>query len=78
MEHKIENPFEWEGHEVEALLATESGGGTEKELCIVSVVRTEGPVSFYRIKEAGEDPADFENWLEAVDYYNCIGEQKAQ
>lgn len=72
MESKIKNPFEWEGHEVEAMLATESGKDGEKELCIVSVIRMDGPAAFYRVKERGEDPADFENWLEAVDYYNCI------
>lgn len=74
MEHKIENPFEWEGHEVEAMLATASSADGEKELCIVSVVRQEGPAAFYRVKERGEDPVNFENWMEAVDYYNCIGE----
>ena len=41
-------------------------------MCIVSVIRMDGPAAFYRVKERGEDPADFENWLEAVDYYNCI------
>lgn len=75
MKTEIENPFEWEGREVETILATYSDEETEKELCIVSVVRREGPASFYRVKEEGEDPADFEGWLEAVDYYNCIGKE---
>lgn len=72
MGNKIENPFEWEGREVEALLATECSAGREKELCIVSVIQQEGPAAFYRVKEETEDPVDFENWLEAVDYYNSI------
>ena len=75
MKTEIENPFEWEGREVETILATYSDEETEKELCIVSVVRREEPASFYRVKEEGEDPADFEGWLEAVDYYNCIGKE---
>lgn len=74
MEHRIENPYEWEGQEVEAILATHSGQDGEKELCLVSVVRIEGPAAFYRVRERGEAPAEFENWLEAVNYYNCIGE----
>lgn len=74
LSHKIEDPFTWDGHEVEALLATESGYGSSKELVAVTVVRTEGkPEAFYRVKEAGQKNADFESWLEAVDYYNCIG-----
>lgn len=74
LSHKIEDPFIWDGHEVEALLATESGYGSNKELVAVTVVRTEGkPEAFYRVKEAGQKNADFESWLEAVDYYNCIG-----
>lgn len=82
MEHKekdtaqrISDPFSWDGHETEAMLAYESGNRTAKELVAVARVRAEGsPEAFYRVKEAGEKPVDFENWLEAVDYYNCIGE----
>ena len=71
--HKITDPFTWDGHEVEALLVTESGNGTSKELVAVTVIRTDGtPEAFYRVKEAGEVPADFTSWLEAVDYYNYI------
>lgn len=73
LSHKIEDPFAWDGHEAEALLATQSRYGSSKELVAVTVIRTEGePEAFYRVKEAGEKPADFKNWLEAVDYYNCI------
>lgn len=72
MEHKIENPFEWEGQENEALLATESSKDGEKELCIVSVIRQERPEAFYRVKERGKEEVDFEKWLEAVDHYNSI------
>lgn len=43
MKTEIENPFEWEGREVETILATYSDEETEKELCIVSVVRREEP-----------------------------------
>lgn len=79
LSHKIEDPFAWDGHEVEALLATQSGYGSSKELLAVTVIRTEGePEAFYRVKEAGEKPADFKNWLEAVDYYNCIGGQQIE
>lgn len=77
MAHRIADPFQWDGHETEALLATESGNGTSKELVAVTIIRTEGaPEAFYRVKEAGEVPADFTNWLEAVDYYNCIDNSK--
>ena len=72
MEQKIENPIEWEGHEVEAMLATESDRECDKELCIVSVVRKEGPASFYRVKKRAEKPVNFKNWLKAVEYYNAI------
>lgn len=72
MNHKIENTFKWEGYEVEAMLAASSCLENDKELCIVSVVRQEGPVAFYRVKERGEEPVNFENWMEAVDYYNTI------
>ena len=70
MGKRIEAPFSWDGHEAETLLACD---GT-KELAAVVVVKTEGkPEAFYRVKEAGQKNADFESWLEAVDYYNCIG-----
>lgn len=69
MGKRIEDPFSWDRHETEALLACD---GT-KELTAVVIVKAEGqPEAFYRVKEAGEVPADFTNWLEAVDYYNCI------
>ena len=66
----IENAAEWLGHEVEALLATESGRNEDKELCIVSVVKEDGPKSFYRVKRRGEEPEDFAEWVEAVECYN--------
>lgn len=73
-EQRISDPFSWDGHETEAMLACESGNGTAKELVAVVRVRVEGrPEAFYRVKEAGQKNADFESWLEAVDYYNCIG-----
>lgn len=72
MAQRIPDPFSWDGHETETLLACD---GT-KEMAAVVVVKTEGePEAFYRVKEAGEKPADFTNWLEAVDYYNCIGQE---
>lgn len=76
-EQRISDPFSWDGHETEAMLACESGNGTAKELVAVVRVRAEGrPEAFYRVKEAGQKNADFESWLEAVDYYNCIEEEK--
>lgn len=73
MAQRIPDPFNWDGHETETLLACD---GT-KELAAVVIVRAEEkPEAFYRVKEAGQKNADFENWLEAVDYYNCIGEMK--
>lgn len=74
MESRIADPFSWEGHEAETLLVCESGSGRAKELVAVVTVKTEGrPEAFYRVREAGEKDVDFESWLEAVDYYNCIG-----
>lgn len=77
-EQRISDPFSWDGHETEAMLACESGNGTAKELVAVVRVRAEGrPEAFYRVKEAGQkNAADFKSWLEAVDYYNCIKEEK--
>lgn len=76
-EQRISDQFSWDGHETEAMLACESGNGTAKELVAVVRVRAEGrPEAFYRVKEAGQKNADFESWLEAVDYYNCIEEEK--
>ena len=74
MGKRIEDPDSWDGHEVETLLACD---GT-KELAAVTTVKAEGkPEAFYRVKEAGQkNAADFESWLEAVDYYNCIKEEK--
>lgn len=67
MGKRIEDPFSWDGHEVEALLACDGA----KELAAVTTVKAEGkPEAFYRVKEAGQENADFESWLEAVDYYN--------
>lgn len=79
MGKRIEDPFSWDGHEVETLLVCESGSGSgrAKELVAVVTVKTEGrPEAFYRVREAGEKDVDFESWLEAVDYYNCIEEEK--
>lgn len=74
MKSRIADPFSWDGHETETLLACESGSGRAKELVAVVTVKTEGrPEAFYRVREAGEKDVDFESWLEAVDYYNCIG-----
>lgn len=74
MESRIADPFSWDGHEAETLLVCESGSGRAKELVAVVIVKTEGrPEAFYRVREAGEKDVDFESWLEAVDYYNCIG-----
>lgn len=76
MESRIADPFSWDGHEAETLLVCESGSGSgrAKELVAVVTVKTEGkPEAFYRVREAGEKDVDFESWLEAVDYYNCIG-----
>jgi hypothetical protein len=74
MKSRIADPFSWDGHEAETLLACESGSGRAKELVAVVTVKTEGrPEAFYRVREAGEKDVDFESWLEAVDYYNCIG-----
>lgn len=74
MESRIADPFSWDGHEAETLLVCESGSGRAKELVAVVTVKTEGrPEAFYRVREAGEKDVDFESWLEAVDYYNCIG-----
>lgn len=73
MSHKITEPIEWYGHETEALLATESSKAVDKELVIVTVVREGKPEAFYRVRGRGKKPADFTNWLEAVDCYNCIG-----
>lgn len=70
MGHKIENPAEWIGHEIEALLATESSKEAEKELCIVSTVKEDGPISFYRVKKRGEETEEFTEWVEAVECYN--------
>ena len=72
MGKRIEDPDSWDGHEVETLLACD---GT-KELVAVTTVKAEGkPEAFYRVKKAGQkNAADFESWLEAVDYYNCIEE----
>lgn len=54
MGNKIENPAEWIGHEIEESLVTDSsGGGVEKELCIVSTVNEDRPTSFYRVKKRG-------------------------
>ena len=71
MGKRIEDPDSWDGHEVETLLACD---GT-KELAAVTTVKAEGkPEAFYRVKEAGQkNAAEFKSWLEAVDYYNCIG-----
>ena len=76
MGKRIEDPDSWDGHEVETLLACD---GT-KELVAVTTVKAEGkPEAFYRVKKAGQNnAADFESWLEAVDYYNCIEEEKRQ
>ena len=77
MESRIADPFSWDGHEAETLLVCESGSGRAKELVAVVIVKTEGrPEAFYRVREAGEKDVDFESWLEAVDYYNCIEEEK--
>lgn len=76
MESRIADPFSWDGHEAETLLVCESGSGSgrAKELVAVVIVKTEGrPEAFYRVRETGEKDVDFESWLEAVDYYNCIG-----
>lgn len=74
MESRIADPFSWDGHEAETLLVCESGSRRAKELVAVVIVKTEGrPEAFYRVREAGEKDVDFESWLEAVDYYNCIG-----
>lgn len=70
--YKIENPAEWVGHEVEALLACQSGGGRNKELCAVIVVRNGKPEAFYRVKSAGAKVQDFSNWEKAVASFNCI------
>lgn len=70
MGNKIENPAEWIGHEIEASLATDSSGGVEKELCIVSTVNEDRPISFYRVKKRGEKTEDFTEWVEAVECYN--------
>ncbi len=67
---------EFIGHEVESILALDDSAG--KELVIVSVI-TEGdtiPKSFYRVKERGSEPVDYEEWYAAVDYYNCIEETR--
>ena len=74
--YKIENPTEWVGHEVEALLACQSGDGKDKELCAVTVVRNGKPEAFYRVKCAGskvrDKAQDFTNWKKAVDAFNHI------
>lgn len=36
-EQRISDPFSWDGHETEAMLACESGNGTAKELVAVAV-----------------------------------------
>lgn len=74
MKKRIEDPFSWDGHEVEALLACDGA----KELAAVTTVKAEGkPEAFYRVKGAGQETAaDFKSWLEAVDYYNCNEEEK--
>lgn len=73
MRKRIEDPFSWDGHEVEALLACDGA----KELAAVTTVKAEGkPEAFYRVKGAGQENTDFKSWLEAVDYYNCIEEEK--
>ena len=54
-EQRISDPFSWDGHETEAMLACESGNGTAKELVAVVRVRVEGrPEAFYRVKEAAQ------------------------
>ena len=66
---------EFIGHETESILALDDSVG--KELVIVSVI-TAGdtiPKSFYRVKERGCEPVDYEEWYAAVDYYNCIAEK---
>lgn len=66
---------EFIGHETESILALDDSAG--KELVIVSVI-TAGdtiPKSFYRVKERGCEPVDYEEWYAAVDYYNCIAEK---
>lgn len=74
MAQRIENPAEWYGHETEELLAIDDGAG--KELVVVAAIKNEAePVAFYRVKERGQEPVEFTNWLEAVDYYNCIGDK---
>lgn len=74
--YKIENPAEWVGHEVEALLACQSGDGRNKELCTVTIVRNGKPEAFYRVRCTGAKVQDkvqvFSNWKKAVDAFNCI------
>lgn len=72
----IDNPAEWKGHEIEALLATDGSGKLDKELCIVSIVQEKEPKSYYRVKVNGKKPKDFTNWEEAVEYYNGIGNEE--
>ena len=67
-EQRISDPFSWDGHETEAMLACESGNGTAKELVAVVRVRAEGrPEAFYRVKEAGQKNAETdEDWKTAI------------
>ena len=73
MTRRISEPLSWYGREVEALLVTENGSETYKELVTVTRIREgEAPEAFFRVKVKGEESVEFTNWLEAVDYYNCI------
>lgn len=67
---------EFIGHEVESIVALDDSVG--KELVIVSVITADDtiPKSFYRVKERGSEPVDYEEWYAAVDYYNCIEETR--
>lgn len=67
---------EFIGHETESILALDDSVG--KELVIVSVIAAGDtiPKSFYRVKERGCEPVDYEEWYTAVDYYNHIVEKR--
>lgn len=69
---------EFIGHETESILALDDSVG--KELVIVSVIAAGDtiPKSFYRVKERGCEPVDYEEWYTAVDYYNHIVEKAEQ